>query len=276
MRDYVEAINGHYGLPGLNGNILEALRLTGKDVDALTRDDLASFDEFHPGGREATRGLAVFAGVCPGMHVLDVGSGVGGPARTLAAEFGCRVTGLDLTADFCRAAEMLTTRVGLSDQITFRHGNALEMPFDDNLFDVVWTQNTLMNIENKERLFREMCRVLRPGGRLALAAIMAGPTPGAHYPTFWAGDAALSFLSAPEVCRRLLQDSGFTEIAWEDITAKMIEISRARLAAAAGPAPPPLGRQVIVAADVPEKMINNHRNFAQRCIVAIRALFERH
>src|SRR5919197_4490873 len=123
MSDYVHAINQLYGQAGLSAKILTALHEAGKDLDALTRDDLASFDEQHDGGREGTRELARLAGLRAGMHVLDVGSGLGGPARTLAAEFGCRVTGRDLTEEFCRAAVMLTARVGLQDRIAFRHGS---------------------------------------------------------------------------------------------------------------------------------------------------------
>lgn len=163
MQRYVESINRHYGGTDISARILAALQEAGRDVNALTRDDLAAIDEFHSGGREATRRLAQLTGLSKGMHVLDVGSGVGGPARTLAAEFGCKVTGLDLTEEFCRAATMLTERLGLGDRVTFRYGNALDMPFDNGIFDVVWTQNTLMNIENKRRLFKEVYRVLRRG-----------------------------------------------------------------------------------------------------------------
>jgi ubiquinone/menaquinone biosynthesis C-methylase UbiE len=275
MADYTTSINNHYGQPDLSLRILTALQDTGKDLKALTRDDLAPFDEFHGGGRNSTRELAGLAGVDAGMHVLDVGSGIGGPARTLAAEFGCRVTGIDLTAEFCRAAEMLTSRVGLSDRVTFRRGNALGMPFEDGTFDVVWTQNTLMNIADKGRLAYEMHRVLRPGGCLALEAIMAGPVSPIHFPVFWASNPALSFLSPPAEIRQLLIASGFTEIAWENVTPRAIEMSRRRRATAAAEDPSPLGIHVIVAADVAEKTANSLRNFEEGRTIAVQAVFER-
>ena len=109
--------------------------------------------------------------------MLDIGSGIGGPARTLAAEFGCRVTGLDVTEAFCRAATMLTGWLRLQDRVTFRHGNALDMPFGDAAFDVAWSQNSMMNIEDKATLFREVHRVLRPGGLFVFDVVLAGPTP---------------------------------------------------------------------------------------------------
>jgi len=216
MSDYAHAINQLYGQADLSAKILTALREAGTDLEALTRDDVASFDEQHGGGREATRELARLTGLRASMHVLDVGSGLGGPARTLAAEFGCRVTGRDLTEEFCRAAVMLTARVGLQERITFQHGSALDLPFEAASFDVVWTQGVLMNIADKARLFAEVYRVLRPSGRLAFQASLAGPVPGVYYPTFWADDAQLSFLVSPEDCRRLLVATGFHECAWHD------------------------------------------------------------
>src|SRR5215831_8777611 len=153
MSDYVHAINQHYGQAELSAKLLTALREAGKDLDALTRDDFASFDEQHDGGRETTRELARVAGLREGMHVLDVGSGLGGPARTLAVEYGCRVTGLDLTEEFCRAATMLTARVGLQERTAFRHGSALDLPFEEATFDAVWTQGVLMHIADKARFF---------------------------------------------------------------------------------------------------------------------------
>jgi sarcosine/dimethylglycine N-methyltransferase len=140
MSGYAHAISHLYGQAELSAKILTALHKAGKGLDALTRDDLASFDELHDGGRETTRELARLAGLREGIHVLDVGSGLGGPARTLAVEYGCRVTGLDLTEAFCEAATMLTARVGLQERVAFRHGSALDLPFEEATFDAVWTQ----------------------------------------------------------------------------------------------------------------------------------------
>lgn len=275
MPTYDTAVNEHYGQENLGGKILAALERAGKDVNALTRDDLALFDELHTGGRDATRTLARFAGLRDGMHVLDVGSGVGGPARTLAAEFGCRVTGVDLTEAFCRVAELLTERVGLSDRITFRQGSALALPCDEAQFDVVWTQNMLMNIADKERFCREAGRVLRPGGRLVIATLMAGPIADIHLPVFWASDAALNFLLPPEECRRLVGANGFTELAWEDVTQQAIAMSRRRQMVTQRTGIPDLGPRLIVAADVHAKLANGLRNYEEGRVVAIRALFER-
>lgn len=275
MQRYVESINRHYGGIDISARILAALREAGKDVNTLTRDDLAAIDEFHSGGREATRRLAQLAGLSNGMHVLDVGSGVGGPARTLAAEFGCKVTGLDLTEEFCRAATMLTERLGLGDRVTFRYGNALNMPFDTGTFDVVWTQNTLMNIEDKRRLFKEVYRVLRPGGCFALQSIMAGPVPNLHFPAMWASDPSLSFLLPPEEFRRMLLESGFRELKWEDETGRFLQLRQASDATVPGRGPQQLNVGVFVLSDFTAKLANSRRNYEEGRTVAIQAVFQR-
>ena len=190
-----QAINAYWGRKGLGQAILDALVASGKNLDALTIDDLASTDQFHGGGKVATVRLAHLAGLSPGTRVLDVGGGLGGSARTLAVEFGCLVTVIDLTESYVRAAEMLTTWLGLGDHVTHHVGNALELPFEPGTFDVVWTQNSGMNIADKERLYVGFHRVLRPGGRLAFQEPMAGPVQPLIFPTMWAHDAATSALS---------------------------------------------------------------------------------
>jgi SAM-dependent methyltransferase len=206
------------------------------------------------------------------MHVLDVGSGIGGPARTLAAEFGCRVIGLDLTKACCRAAEILTARVGLHDRVTFRQGSALDMPFAKATVDVVWTQDMVMTIEDKPRLFAEMHRVLRPGGCLAFQASLAGPVPGVSYPTFWADDARLSFLVSPEECRRLLVASGFQERAWYDTTAPAP--GSAKPPADSG-APTGVGLAILFTTDFDVRMAHMRRNYAEGRLRQFVAVFER-
>ena len=176
------------------------LRANGKDPAALTIEDLAPIDQLHARGSEATLELARLAGITAGMRVLDVGGGLGGPARTLASAFGCSVEVLDLTEEFCRAGEMLTARTGLADLVCFRQGNALKMPYPGAGFDVAWTQHSSMNIADKERLYAEIQRVLRPGGRLALHEILAGPVSPIHFPVPWARDPDLSHLRPLRSC----------------------------------------------------------------------------
>src|SRR5262249_41031485 len=152
-------VAAHYGREGLLESILKALGSAGKDPERLAVDDLVLFDQFHLRGRDATLELFKLAGIGRGDRVLDVGGGIGGPARTLASA-GCSVTVLDLTEEFCRTGAVLTERVGLASRVAFRHGSALAIPFNDAAFDAVWTQHSSMNIEDKEKLYGEIARVL--------------------------------------------------------------------------------------------------------------------
>jgi SAM-dependent methyltransferase len=273
MTDDTDAMNQQYGATDISARILTHLRQAGVGVEALTREDLAAFDEFHGGGRESTRALARLAMLEPRMRVLDLGCGIGGPARTLAAEFGCRLTGIELTYEFYRAAEMLTAKIGLSHLVKFQHGDAVVMPFDDAAFDVVWSQNSLMNIADKASLLRQIHRVLRAGGRFAFQTTLAGEVPGLHFPVFWADTAALNFLVTPEELRRLLCRTGFHEVAWEDMTARTIAVAQQRRKGVAHEGPPALGIGVIVPAQVPEKAANALRNYEEGRTVAVQAVY---
>ena len=147
------SVEQHYGGLDISARIPDALAHSGRDPARLTREDLTPFDEFHGGGIDSTRDLARYAAIAPGHRVLDVGAGIGGPARTLAAEYGCEVCGVDLTPAFVAAATMLTARVGLAERCTFRHGDATALPFPDACFDFVLSQNMLMNVADKAVFF---------------------------------------------------------------------------------------------------------------------------
>jgi SAM-dependent methyltransferase len=239
----------------------------------LTVDDLAPFDQLHSGGRDATRELARLAAIGPGKSVLDVGGGLGGPARTLANEFGCTVTVLDLTEAFCRAGQDLTARVGLADRVRFRHGDALAMPFGDGTFDLVWTQHSSMNIPDKDGLYREIHRVLRPGGRLALHEIMAGPVQPPHFPVLWATDAAINFLRSPADIQALLDGLGFQEVAWleaSDAMAVWWRNTATRMAASEDNR-----SNALSDADISEPVRNIIRNLEENRIVVVEAVLGR-
>jgi len=212
------ATNEYWGRPALERAILDALVATGKNLDALTIDDVAPADQFHGGGKPATQRLARLAQLRPGLSVLDVGGGLGGPARTLAVEFGCRVTVLDLTESYVRTGEALTARLGLADRVNHRLGDALALPIAGETFDVVWTQNSGMNIADKERLYAGFAAALRPGGLLVTQEPMAGLVEPVIYPVMWARDATRSFLRRPEAMRAVIEAAGFRTIAWEDVT----------------------------------------------------------
>jgi SAM-dependent methyltransferase len=259
----------HWGRERLAEAILDALAARGSDLDALTVDALAPVDQFHGGGKPVTVRLARLAGAGPGTRVLDVGGGFGGPARTLAVEFGCRVTTVDLTESYVRAATMLTARMRLEDRVSHQVGNALALPFPDGAFDMVWTQNSGMNIVDKERLYRGFHRVLRPGGLLALQEPMAGPVEPLVYPVMWAGDASTSFLRPPSEMRALIEKAGFRVRAWDDVTAETAGPTT-------GASIPAHSIQRLVMGEAIDEIIRaGHRNREEGRLVSVQAVCER-
>lgn len=262
-----QRIEDHYTRPDLAGLILDALAAAGKDVDHLQPQDLAPVDEFHVGGRAATLALARAAGIAAGQQVLDVGSGLGGPARCLAQAFGCRVTGVDLTAEYCRVATLLTERTGLAAQARFVHGSALDLPFADASFDVVWTAHVAMNVADKPRLYREMRRVLRPGGTLAIYDILAGPAAPPLYPVPWARTPETSFLASPAEMRALLDEAGFTIDDWTDATPAARAWFDAVIASVREHGPPALGIHLLFGPEFKAMGQNQRRNFEEGRLV---------
>lgn len=262
-----EAIQSHYGRPDVGSIILAALEKAGKGLDRLTPEDLAPVDEFHIRGRAATLELARAAGLDASKHVLDVGSGIGGTSRCLAVQFGCRVTGIDLTDEYCRAAAMLSHKVGLADRVDYRQGDATNLPFDDEVFDVVWTEHVAMNIPDKTRLYEEMHRVLKPGGTLAIYDVLAGPSGTVLFPVPWARTPDTSFLVEPTELRSLLEDAGFTITEWEDTTEAAYAWFMALAEKIRQDGFPPLGFHLLMGADFREMAQNQGRNLQEKRIV---------
>lgn len=277
MQGHEPALLAHYGGEGLLERILAGLRAIGKDPDALTQKDLAPVDEFHTGGRRATRALAELAGLpacAPDLRVLDVGSGLGGPARFLAAQYGCDVTGLELVPEYCRAAEALSTRTGLGSRTRFRQGSALAMPFADAAFDLVWTIQAQMNIADKPRLYAEIARVLRPGGVFACQDLCAGDGRPLDFPVPWASAASHSFLITPPDLRALLAGLGLREEVWQDASATMLAWQEAHPPPDAA-ALPPLGMHLVLGPRHAEKRANAARALRDGRVVFIQGVFRK-
>ena len=281
------SVEHHYTRSNLENTILTALQNAGKNIEQLTVDDLAPVDEMHTRGREATANIASLLNLQPNFHVLDVGSGIGGPSRYLASKYGCHVTGLDLVEEYCRVADSLAKRVKLDNLLTYRQGDATQMPFDDTTFDVVWTQHASMNIADKKKLYSEMYRVLKPGGgKLAIYDIFKGTNSSnidgpssIHFPVPWAADPSISHLISAEEARKLLKEVvGFKEVVWEDKTESVIDWVKQMMKRAqqtSGGGPPPLGLHVIGGPQWSEMVKNALKNLEEGRITVAQGIFER-
>ena len=252
-----DEVSVHYGgAGGLAGKIAARLRATGKDLEALTTRDLAAIDEFHVGGREATLELAARMGLAQDSRVLDIGSGLGGPARTLAGQYACHVTGIDLTAAFCEAAGVMSEWVGLADKTVFVQGDATDMPFGDDRFDAAITLHAAMNIAAKDRLYAQARRVLRRGAILAVFDILQGEGGEALYPAPWARDAAISHLATPAQMEDLLVGAGFRILEIRDSTGESLDWLESRTARRTASKSVPVSVQILFGDDFP-RMVSN-------------------
>jgi len=199
----------HYAAANLEQRILAAFEAAGKRRANLTADDLAVVDEFHIGGREATEAIATQMNLRPGMRLLDIGSGIGGPARYFASIHGCNVIGVDLAPEYVRTAQTLSTLVGLSASVGFEQGSATALPFEDRSFDAVYMIHVGMNIQDKAKPFREAKRVIRSRGIFAIYDVMRIGSGELQYPLPWASESEESFVATADDYRQALVDAGF-------------------------------------------------------------------
>jgi ubiquinone/menaquinone biosynthesis C-methylase UbiE len=198
--------------------IAQNLRGAGKDLEKLTTADLAAVDEFHIRGRKATLELAEKMNLNANSQVLDIGSGLGGPARTLAETYGCRVTGIDLTQTFCDAATVMSDWVGLAQLTSFKQGDATNLPFADRQFDAAMTIHVAMNIAAKDKMYAEARRVIKPGGIFAVYDVLQGEGGEILYPVPWAGEPSISHVATPDQMKSLLTGAGFKLLDVQDST----------------------------------------------------------
>ncbi|MBV9636498.1 MAG: class I SAM-dependent methyltransferase [Methylobacteriaceae bacterium] len=270
MNDILDGVREHYHATGLTGRLKAALAAFGPEDQRLTPQQLASLDQFHTRGLAATAELARLAGITADMSVLDVGSGVGGPARFLAATCGCRVTGVDLSEPFVDAARYLTERTGQGGQVSFETASALDLPFGEGRFDAVLLQHVAMNIADRAQLYREIRRVLKSGGRFATFDVVGqGAEP--HYPVPWARTPATSFLLTAAATCEAAETAGFRTLAWQDDT----ETAKAWFSQmrASGPPPAPnLG--VVMGPEFGQLAANLGRNLMEGRLGILTAVFE--
>jgi sarcosine/dimethylglycine N-methyltransferase len=270
MTNALDGVREHYRATGLTGRLKSALAVFGPEDRPLTLQQLGALDHFHTRGLAATADLAQLAGISADMSVLDVGSGVGGPARFLAATYGCRVTGVDLSEPFVDAARYLTERTRQSERVSFRAASALNLPFDGECFDAVLLQHVAMNISERAPLYREIRRVLRPGGKFATYDVVAN-SGEPYYPVPWARTPTTSFLLTANATREAVEQAGFRTQTWQNDT----EAAKAWFAElrASGPPPAPnLG--VVMGPDFAALTANLGRNLLEDRLGILTAVFE--
>lgn len=268
-------VEGHYGRGEILESILRALREMGKEPERLAPADLAPVDEFHLRGREATIELAERAGLTAGLRLLDVGSGLGGSARYLAAEHGIVATGIDLTPEYVAAARELADLVGLGEQVSFQQCSALQTPFGDGSFDVVWTEHVQMNIADKRTFYAEIARVLAPRGRLVFHDVFEGDARPLHFPVPWAEEPTISFITTPEAVRSMLEELGFRILAWEDRSQASLEWVASLVRRLEESGPLPLGVHLLMGRAAREMVGNMARNLREGRLRVVQAVAEK-
>jgi SAM-dependent methyltransferase len=261
-REIRRAVDADNSMANLGARIIAALEGAGIPPERWTPEVLGPADQIHGGGLLQTQLHADLVDIAPEMHLLDIGCGIGGPARYFATAFGCRVTGIDLTQDYVDVARMLTEKVGLSQRVSFDCGDAMALPYEDEAFDMAWCLNVTMNIENREAFYAGVNRVLKPGGKFAVSELGRGPNGDPYYPLPWARDASYSFLVPPDEMRSMLEEAGFRILEWVDEAARR-QAGGGTPARAATEVETPLTIEITRGGDYPDRRANSSKSMKE-------------
>lgn len=255
MNESNQRIETQYLRANLYEDIVSRLKEQDIDLNQVTRAHIAGVDEFHVRGVAVTKELVQELDFT-NLKVLDVGCGLGGPARMLADEFNCTVSGIDMSHDFIDAANKLSALVKTNGFTEFVQGDALDLPYSDNSFDVVWTQHVQMNIEDKAKFYREIDRVLKPGGSFIYYDIFRMGDNNVNFPVPWADSDEVSFLQTKDNMNAILTNLRFVKTQTKDQTEKGATFFRGMLEKIKISGPSKLGLNVLMGASTKEKIGN--------------------
>ena len=267
-----ESILKQYSASNLYDSIRKALLEMNKNPDKLTTKDLAPVDFFHIRGHHSTKELAERCQISQHIRVLDVGCGIGGTARFLATKYGCFVTGIEIIDEYCQTAVKLSSLLKLNDKTDFKTFNGSEFPFDGETFDVVWTEHVQMNIEDKNRFYSEIYRVLKSGGKLVFHDVFKGSINEVYYPVPWAENESISFLMELYEITQLLKSFNFKISYWEDKTEISAEAFQKSAEKIQQNGLSPLGLHLLMGKNTIEKIKNMATNFAEQRLTVIQSI----
>ena len=256
-----QSVSQHYTHGSLEGALLAALQRAGKNIDQLSYADLALVDEFHIGGRPATRALGDQIDLPEGVRVLDVGCGIGGPARCFASERGWKIEGVDLTAEYVEVAKALSKRVGV--EASFRQASAADLPFGNSHFDAAYMLHVGMNIPDKPAVFAEVRRVLKPGGLFAIYDAMLQGDGAFAYPVPWSAEPSTNHIATPDAYKAALTAAGFTVVKERNRREAALQAMQRRIEQTGQP----IGLPVVMGPTAPQKLANM-RDMIERGVFA--------
>jgi SAM-dependent methyltransferase len=258
-----KTIGAHWARDDIYGLIVSALNRMSIPLEGLTVEDLAPVDHVHARGFPATVDLADRLPLEADQHLVDIGCGIGGPARYIAQRAGCRVSGVDITEPFVDAANKLTALVGLEGRVTIQRGDGQRLPYPDSHFDGGYTQHVTMNVSDRRTFFAEAYRVLKPGAFFALTEHGLGPKGDPRHPVPWSMDGAGEYLVPPSETRALLEGAGFEIVDMEDTGPKYLAAYREVIERAENGALPPLGIHLLMGETALERTRNSARNIEE-------------
>lgn len=272
----VDSVETHYTHGALLGAIVDGVQRLGKSPDTVTVEDLGPVDEFHIGGRVATKNFLDQLDITAGDHVLDVGCGLGGASRFSAQQYGCRVTGIDLTREYVETGQVLCSWVGLDDHVTLEQGDATATPYLDGAFDKAYMMHVGMNIRNKHELIAELRRVIRPGGRLGIYDVMRVGDGDLSFPVPWASTPEESDLWSPDGYKAALEEAGFRVIIEQDRSAFALQFfSQLQASTGSSGGPPHLGLHILMGDAAGEKVSNMIENVSKNRVAPAELIAKR-